>query len=507
MPPRQAIVFLLDTQGANCVGCYRPELALRTPHLDRLAAEGIRFTAAYTCSPVCGPARSALLTGLFPHANGVFANDYAPHADIPTVGQRLARRGCATGYIGKWHLDGTDYFGNGRCPEGWDPSYWFDGRNYLDSLPDAAARALSRRVLGPAEVRAEGVTAEFTHAHRTADRAIRFVEEHRDRDFLLFVSIDEPHHPFICPEPYASAFEGFRFPVPNAADPLTDKPRAQQEWSAHLRSGLAGKLETRDGAATIALPRYLACNSYADAEVGRVLAAVDRLTPQALVVHTSDHGDMFGSHALMGKGPAVYEEIVRIPFIVRWPGHAPAGAVSAGPVSHVDLVPTLLDFMGAPVPRLLQGRSLLPQLQDPAQAVNERVFLEFNRYEVDHDGFGAFAPIRCVHDGRHKLALNLLDRDELYDLADDPGELRNRIDDPACAAVRDTLHAELLAWMDRSRDPLRGPHWRRRPWAKLAPGSTWGGATRPRPEDDEWQPRVLLYETAEPVDRDEYGKW
>jgi uncharacterized sulfatase len=507
MNRRQAIVFLLDTQGANCVGCYRPDLRLGTPHIDRLAAEGVRFASAYTCSPVCGPARSALLTGLFPHANGVFANDLAPHADIPTVGQRLQRHGCATGYVGKWHLDGTDYFGNGRCAPGWDPTCWFDGRNYLESLPDDAARALSRRVLGPAEVQGHRVTAEFTHAHRSADRAIRFIEEHLDEDFLLFVSIDEPHHPFICPEPFVSAFEGFHFPVPNAMDPLTGKPRAQLEWSAHTRPGSIQKMTARDGAVSIAMPRYFACNSFADSEVGRVLAAIDQRVPDALVVHTSDHGDMFGGHGLQGKGPALYEEIVRVPLIVRWPGHAPAGAVSPGLASHIDLVPTLLEFFGAPVPRLLQGRSLVPQLRQPTVTVNPHVFIEFNRYEVDHDGFGAFAPIRGVFDGRGKLAINLLDLDEHYDLTDDPLEMTNRIGDPALASARDALHAALVGWMDRTRDPLRGPHWHRRPWAANRGGSTWGGATRPRPADDAWEPRVLLYETAEAVDRDEYSKW
>lgn len=507
MSRRQAILFLLDTQGANCVGCYRPDLRLGTPHIDRLAREGVRFARAYTCSPVCGPARSALFTGLFPHSNGVIANDLAPHADVPTLGQRLSRHGIATGYVGKWHLDGTDYFGDGRCPPGWDPAYWFDGRNYLASLPDDAARSLSRQVLGPREVREHGITSEFTHAHRSADRAIAFLEAHRERDFLLVVSIDEPHHPFICPEPYAGAFEEFRFPVPNADDPLTDKPRAQCEWAAHTQRIWEKQMEQTSTGAALRHPRHFACNSYADAQVGRVLEAIDRLAPTALVMHTSDHGDMFGSHGLHGKGPCVYEEIARVPLIVRWPGHAPAGAVAPGPASHIDLVPTFLEFFGLPVPPLLQGTSMLTRVRAPATTVTRPAFIEFNRFEIDHDGFGAFAPIRAVCDGRFKLAVNLLDRDELYDLADDPGELRNLIDESACAAARDALHAEVLAWMNRTRDPLRGPHWLRRPWAKDVGAKTWGGYTRPRPFDDDWFPRTLLYDSGEIADRHEYPKW
>jgi uncharacterized sulfatase len=505
MPLRQSVLFLIDTQGANTVGCYRPDLALGTPHVDALAARGVRFNAAYTCSPVCGPARAALLTGLYPHSNGVLGNGMAPHLDLPTIGQRLHAAGFATGYVGKWHLDGSDYFGDGRCPAGWDPRYWFDGRNYLDSLPNEAARTLSRQVLGPAEVAAHRITSEFTHAHRSVDRAIAFIREHRDRDFFLVVSIDEPHHPWICPEPFVSAFEDFEFPVPNADDPLADKPRAQREWSAHP-AYWKPELVRRGGRAFLRHPRHFACNSYSDAQTGRVLAAMAAEVPEALTIYTSDHGDMFSSHTLHGKGPAMYEEIARVPLIVHWPGHVPAGATSNGVVSHIDLAPTLLDYFGLPVPPLLQGKSLLTQFRDPAHRTSEHVFIEFNRFEIDHDGFGAFAPIRAVLDGRWKLVLNLLDTDELYDLTNDPLELSNRILDPATAGTRNRLHDALIAWMNRTRDPLRGPHWLRRVWTSPDVGSTWGGPTRPRPHDEPWYPKSMLYETAQPIDRFEYAK-
>jgi len=504
--PRQAIFFLIDTQGTNCVGAYAGRPELRTPHVDRLAAQGLRFDRAYSCAPVCGPARSAIFTGLYPHATGVLGNDQAPHLDLPTIGQRLQRAGVATAYIGKWHLDGSDYFGDGRCPPGWDPRCWFDGRNYLDSLPDAAARDLSRRVLAPADVARHGITAEFTHAHRTAERAIEFVRQHRHEDFFLVVSIDEPHHPFICPEPFASAFQDFDFPLgPGGGDSLDGKPRAQAEWAKHLAGERAQRVTQRGGEYFFRHDRYFACNSFSDHEVGRVLAAIDAEAPGAFVTYTADHGDMLGSHRLIGKGPVMYEEITRIPLIMRLPGRAGAGARVAAPVSHIDLVPTFLEFFGVVVPPLLHGTSLLPALAEPARRPHEVVFLEFNRFEVDHDGFGAFAPIRCACDGRHKLAVNLLDTDELYDLAADPAELVNRIADPALAAVRDRLHDAILEWMGATRDPLRGPHWGRRAWRDCG-RSTWGGPTRPRPFDPEFMPKTLLYDTGRVVDRPVYDK-
>ena len=128
--PRQIILIMTDTQRWDMVNCYR-ETGLQTPCIDRLAAGGMKFNYAYTCQPVCGPARSAIFSGQFPHSNGVIANSVSFSDNVKTLGQRLSDNGFKTAYIGKWHLDGGDYFGNGRCPDGWDKNYWYDMRNFL----------------------------------------------------------------------------------------------------------------------------------------------------------------------------------------------------------------------------------------------------------------------------------------------------------------------------------------------------------------------------------------
>jgi uncharacterized sulfatase len=504
--PKQAVLFLIDTQGANCVGCYAGLPGLKTTHVDALAARAVRFDRAYTASPVCGPARSAIFTGLYPHSNGVLGNSMAPHVDCPTIGQRLSDASIRAGYVGKWHLDGTDYFGSGQAPAGWDPACWFDGRNYLDSLPDQAARDLSRRILGPDEVKDHGVTAEFTHAHRSVDRAIEFIHRHRDEDFFLTISIDEPHHPYICPEPFVSSFADFELPIgPSAFDPLDNKPREQKDWAAASEAACRSLIRLRDGQAFAWQPHYFACNSFSDFEVGRALGAIGQWVPEALVVYTADHGEMYGAHRLTGKGPVVYEEINRVPLLIRWPGRMPEGARVAGPVSHVDLVPTFLEYFGLGVPALLQGRSLLGPACDPLTQPAEPIFIEFNRFELDHDGFGAFFPLRCIFDGRYKLSVNLLDTDELYDLSSDPAELNNLIDMPAHAATRNRLHDALLEWMNRTRDPLRGPPWARRSWRDVS-DSAFRGPTRPRPGDETYFPTTLLYETGRPIEKLVYDK-
>src|SRR4051812_24462945 len=128
--PRQVIFIMTDTQRTDMLGCYG-NADLKTPCLDRLAAEGLRFDKAYTCQPVCGPARAALFTGLYPHTNGAWGNSMAIGDNVKTLGQRLTDNGIHCGYLGKWHVDGSDYFGLGKCPPGWDKDYWYDMRMYL----------------------------------------------------------------------------------------------------------------------------------------------------------------------------------------------------------------------------------------------------------------------------------------------------------------------------------------------------------------------------------------
>lgn len=131
--PRQTVLLMTDATRWDMLGCYR-RMGVTPPYLDELATSGMRFERAYTMQPVCAPARSALFTGTWPHTDGSWANNLAPGLDVPTLGQRLRDAGTDTAYIGKWHLDGTDCFGSGRCPDGWDPAYWYDMRTYLEEL-------------------------------------------------------------------------------------------------------------------------------------------------------------------------------------------------------------------------------------------------------------------------------------------------------------------------------------------------------------------------------------
>lgn len=477
---------MTDSQRWDMVNCYR-QTGLKTPCLDALAADGLRYERAYTTQPVCGPARSALFTGMFPSACGSWANGMAPQSNVKTIGQRLHDRGILCGYIGKWHLDGGDYFGFGRCPDGWDVAAWYDMRCYLDELP-AEARIVSR---SPQHMAIRPVDREQTYGWRVAQRAVAFMEAHAQEDYFLVVSFDEPHYPFLCPPPYDHMYDDYCFPKgPGVYDDLTDKPDYQRVWRAEHGVPDPDRLELKR-------PAFFGCNSYADELIGRVLA---RVPASALVIYTSDHGDMLEHHGLFAKGPAAYDEVTRIPLIIRHPQGARGAVYDKGPVSHIDLCPTVTGFFGLAQPKVYQGRSLLPTLFDPGAAPSPYVFMEFSRFETDHDHYGGFQPLRAVYDGRWKLSVNLLSGDELYDLQSDPDECVNLIDDPALDAARVRLHEALLAHMDQIRDPFRGYHWEQRPWRHDLPAPSWRyhGCTRQQ-EDEDYYPRQLDYVNGLPM--------
>jgi len=202
--PTQIIFIMTDTQGVNVVGCYGDH-GLATPCIDRLAEQGVRFDRAYTTSPVCGPARGAIFTGLYPHSNGCWANGMPQGENVVDIGRRFTDAGIHPAYVGKWHLDAFDYFGDGRCPDGWDERYWYDMRRYLEELtPEQRRRSRQwgKNITDP-------FAAELTFAHRCADRAIDFIDRHRDESFLLVVSFDEPHGPHVCPAEFQRVYEDF----------------------------------------------------------------------------------------------------------------------------------------------------------------------------------------------------------------------------------------------------------------------------------------------------------
>lgn len=484
--PRQVIFVLGESIRADMLNCYR-KTGLRTPNLDRLAAEGMRYERAYNCQPVCAPARSAIWTGLYPHTNGVWGNSMPLGDTVHTLGQFLHDRWIQAAFIGKWHLDGVDYFGTGRPPAGWDPEYWYDMRDYLSELSPEDRR----RSRDPRTGEDPSWTAEMCYAHRCTDRALQFLVGHQDREFMLCVCYDEPHGPSLCPKEYTDSYANFTFPSSvNVSDPLTNKPEEQRIWAGPRLHAQQPPIRDK---------QFFGSHTFVDAEIGRLLDQIQKSAPNALIIYTADHGVFLESHRLTDKGPAMYDEITRVPFIVRWPGHTPAGTVNRNLMSHIDVVGTLMEFWGFNVPPTLEGKSVLASFKNPETPTRDAVFIEWGRYEVDHDGFGGYQPIRCICNGRYKLSINLMTGDELYDLEKDPAEMNNLILSEQHARLRNELHDKLLDWMNVSRDPFRGYYWGHRPWRPEFP-QTWqfAGMTRQRKWDG-YLPKELDYDTGLPV--------
>ena len=498
--PRKVLLIMTDTQPTRFVGAYGNGAVCDTPNLDRLARGGTRFDRAYTACPLCTPARSAIFTGLFPASNGALANESSPARHIPLLGERVIAAGVRFGYTGKWHLDGAGYHGAGVSAGGASDRWWFDGRRYIEWIGEARyteLAAAARR--GDADaLEAAGLTEQECWAYQVAERAKAFLTATpRTEPFVFVASFDEPHGPFICPPAYIRRFEEARIPPPSShGEPVRrgrpdTRPALQRRQSAEYPVGSADAFARER-------VKHMACNAWVDRQIGRVLDAADEAHgDELLVIFTSDHGDMHGAHGLRSKGAMMYEETIRVPFVISVPRPSRGKdrpAVVKEPVGHLDIVPTILDYLGLAIPQALHGRSVLPLLHGRDESVSapiaadtpgrrDGVMVQFSRFGVFHDGLGEWYPIRCLVTPRWKLVVNLFDLDELYDLHVDPDEECNLLFGPA---VRDDIRrraVDLLrrldAEMERTFDPLRGPPWRERPWA--AEDTDIGGDDRRRP--------------------------
>ncbi len=477
------VFIMTDTQNKSMVGAYgNPKVD--TPNLDKLASSGIRFERAYTTCPLCTPARGGLFSGLYPQINGAWTNNTAPYANVPLLGTIFGHYGYRTAYTGKWHLEGVSYFGDGLPSGGFEPDWWYDGKCYAQDIgPDMFKQYRTCKTADA--LRQAGFTEETMWGHRVANRAIDFLHHVEDAPFALVVSFDEPHGPFVAPPEYWEKFSSTDIPKPpNHGASLEGKPNLQK-----VQRSSFGEPDWEQDIAW--KQRFFGCNSYIDREIGRVIGAVDALHgDDTVIIYTSDHGDMLEAHGLHGKGPMMYEEITNIPFIVHQPG-GPAGAVSQALVSHLDVIPTLLDLAEIEIPASLHGVSIKNVLDDPTTSARDYAMVNFHRFAINHDSFGEFFPIRCVTDGRHKLSVNLMDTDELYDLEDDPLETQNRINDPEYSTLRDHLHDVMLAEMDRIRDPFRSYHWGDRPWRSTR-SAFYKGSNRRRPQGFPFEPTGVI---------------
>ena len=467
---RPNILFIMtDDHAAHAIGAYGSKVNT-TPHLDRIAREGALLTSVFATNSICTPSRAAILTGQYSHLNGVTVFNRFDSGRM-TVARLLQRAGYYTGMIGKWHL--------GSDPVGFDRWEIFPGQgSYFDPILYTA-------------------TAETTYTGRYAtdvvtDRTIDFLERRpRDRPFFLMMHHKAPHRPWE-PEPeHAAHFADRHIPEPvtfwdgyqTRTDALHENEQrvAKDLTNRDLKrvppSGLAGPertawLSTKPDTVTIvrdghpvtltgeALVRwkyqrymqdYLATVESVDESVGRVLAYLDAhgLARNTIVIYTSDQGFFLGDHGLFDKR-FMYEESIRMPFLVRWPAAVKPGTRSDAMALNVDFAPTFLDAAGLPPNADMQGRSLLPVLR--GRMPNDWRTSMYYRYYHDPGDHNTRAHYG-VRTRTHKLIYFWKkDQWELFDLARDPYELHNLYGEPGQEALTASLKAELARLKKAVRD-------------------------------------------------------
>jgi arylsulfatase A-like enzyme len=385
---------------------------IRTPNMDRLAAEGVCFRNAFVVNSLCAPSRASLLTGCYGYLNGVVNN----HTEFPvgnvTYATELRKAGYVTGYVGKWHMGRQ----SGQRP-GFDFSASFVGQGrYFDC---------------PFEINGKSTETTGWVDDVSTDFALKFLRENKARPFLLALGFKSPHGPRTPAPRWANAYAEERArTVPNLSVP-----------AIYLGSPDYGKAEpTPPGLTERTDLNYHRCIRGADENLGKLLDELDKLglADNTLVIFTSDNGYYLGEHRLGDKRSA-YEESLRVPMLVRFPKLGAKGKLVDTTVLNIDIAPTILDYAGVAVPAQMQGRSWRPLLEGDGAGWRQQFFYcyYFER------GFRT-PTTTAVRNGLAKLVKYPGHEEwtELFDLQADRYEMKNLIADPAHAELRKQMEAD-----------------------------------------------------------------
>ncbi len=473
--PNLLFIFT-DEQVPQTMKAYGNHL-IDTPHMDRLAQSSFLFERAYCTQPVCGPSRSSIMTGLFPHSSGVTSNNLSLGKETPCLVELADFSAYEKAYIGKWHLGDEIFQQHGfdqwvsieddfyrkyytqdedkmknssyhhfLIENGFEPDqkledgYSFFSREYAADLPEP-----------------------FTKAGFVGSQTVEFIEKNNDKPFIAYVNFLEPHMPFSGPR--NEQYHPDDIPLPGNFHHEFDETVPLRVWARQEFSKSYG-VDTEEGVRQLTA-KYWGLVSMVDAQLGRILDSLEKhhLFENTIVVFTSDHGEMMGAHRLIAK-KVFYEESVTVPLMIKLPGMQ--GKRISQPVSQIDLVPTLLEALGHSLdPELeLQGHSLLPYLQGNGQ-LNEDVYIEWNHEKVLTAVPPKFAQLPCdqvkLLKSLNSSARAIVYKDwkyiessigehELYHLSEDPLEMNNLYGNPQYHNMIEELSQRIEQWKLHTKD-------------------------------------------------------
>jgi arylsulfatase A-like enzyme len=450
-PKPNVIVIQTDEHNFRTLGCYRallpehqafvwgPGVAVETPNLDWIAEHGALATRFYGTSPVCTPSRAAMMTGRYPQNTGAISNDIPMTDDMVTYATVLRDHGYATGYAGKWHLDGP-----GK-PE-WQPKrrFGFEDNRYmfnrghwkkLVETPEGPQVGAKNANGAPSYSLAGADDKTFT-TDFLADRTVEFIRKHKEEPFAYHVSIPDPHGPNTVRPPYDTMFDHLDF----------QKPRSAQSKGENLPSYAATSI---GGANKKQMSLYFGMVKCVDDNVGKILHALREtdVLDHTIVVFTSDHGDLCGEHGRDNKGVPM-EGSARVPFLIHAPGQIKPGTIVIQSLGSVDFKPTLLSLMGITGGQADEGRDA-SALFTGAESGKDWHNANYVRIGSGRNNgwFGVFTT-------RYKLILAPGASASFFDLESDPDEMRNAINAPEYRMVIEQLANDLKAYATAHHDPL-----------------------------------------------------
>jgi len=431
-----------------------------TPNIDKLASEGVSFSNAVSGHPICAPYRASLFTGKYTTSTGMVINELRMNPNHVCFGHVLQQGGYETAYIGKWHLwsnspehqkEENQYVPPGPYRLGFD-GYWA-AYNFWHEYYHAFYYEEERK----------RVVIDGYEPNAQTTLAIRWLAEQRNRSkpFALFLSYGTPHDPWRwdnVPEEFALMFRYIKFPLPpNYEDGSAEywHPRMTRKWwLENVKPNLSCWQQI-----------YYAMVANLDWNLGRLLYALDDLglREDTILVFTSDHGEMFGAHGRIAKN-IFYEEACRVPFLIRWPDHAPAGYVSDACLNTPDIMPTLLSMMGLPIPEEVEGMDLSHcALGQPGPEPKAAFMQGMGHTYLWIDGF----EWRALRDKQYTYAIIRVDGSEyLFDHQADPYQVRNLASDPAYTNVIQRFRKLLKKRMQEIGDTFERCSWYRDRWTE-----------------------------------------